>query len=102
MIDHKVELQNIVLAYREDLLDLAEEKLRSAIEDGDLKAVTFALKTLGRNRGYVTKTEVLRETRVSDGDKIDLSNLSVAQLKDLQKLYKDAGIVIDEDGNPVA
>lgn len=42
---------------REALLDLAEDKLREAIEAGELRAIIFVLSTLGRKRGYVSRVE---------------------------------------------
>ena len=40
---------------RGELLDNAEQKLRDAILAGEHWAVAFALKTIGRDRGYVEK-----------------------------------------------
>lgn len=42
---------------REDLLDLAEGKLLTNIRKGREQSILFALKTLGRNRGYVERIE---------------------------------------------
>lgn len=51
----------------DDILDLAEEKLHEAVADGDMKAVTFILRTKGRNRGYVEKVEM--DHGIKDFDK---------------------------------
>lgn len=38
---------------REELLDEAEDALRTLIKAGDIQAVIFTLRTLGKKRGYV-------------------------------------------------
>jgi hypothetical protein len=43
---------------RDEALDLAEAKLLQAIRDGDLRAITFFLKTQGKHRGYGAKLEI--------------------------------------------
>ena len=43
--------------FGEVLLDMAENKLNKLISEGDRNAITFFLKTKGRNRGYIEKVE---------------------------------------------
>jgi transposase len=43
---------------REVLLDLAESRLLECVERGDLDALIFLLKTLGKDRGYTTRIDV--------------------------------------------
>ena len=43
---------------RRELVDLAENGLRAAVLRGEPWAVTFALKTLGKEQGYTERTEV--------------------------------------------
>ena len=50
---------------RGKLLDNAEQKLRGAILAGEHWAVAFALKTIGKHRGYVEKQAI--EHTVPDG-----------------------------------
>ena len=50
-------IQQAIDANRGELLDHAESKLRNAIMDGESWAVQFALRTIGRNRGYVERLE---------------------------------------------
>jgi len=54
------ELQKAVKDARDSLCDLAEAALKKKLEadDPELGAITFALKTLGKDRGYVERTEV--------------------------------------------
>ena len=43
---------------RREMVDLAEMGLRGAVLRGEPWAVTFALKTLGKDQGYTERTEV--------------------------------------------
>ncbi len=45
-------LQAIADEAKEGLIDLAQSKLRPAIEEGDFRAVKFVLETLGKGRGF--------------------------------------------------
>ena len=56
-------LDEALRAVEEGLVDFAESKLMQAINGENLTAIIFYLKTKGRNRGYVEKTEV--ETSVN-------------------------------------
>ena len=50
-------LQKLLEEAEESLLDWAETKLISHIEDGDITTLLFFLKTKGKKRGYVEKVE---------------------------------------------
>lgn len=50
-------LDDVIKEQRETLLDFAESKLISAIDEGNLTAIIFFLKTQGRSRGYYEKIE---------------------------------------------
>lgn len=43
---------------RDNNLDLAEHALLKQINDGNITAIIFYLKTIGRERGYIEKTEI--------------------------------------------
>jgi alanine-alpha-ketoisovalerate/valine-pyruvate aminotransferase len=43
---------------RGELVDLSEQKLRMAVLNGEPWAVALVLKTLGKKRGYVERTEL--------------------------------------------
>jgi hypothetical protein len=47
-----------ILAKRRELVDLAEMGLRKAVLEGEPWAVTFALRTLGKDEGYSERHEV--------------------------------------------
>tara|TARA_R100001086_G_scaffold248844_1_gene186747 strand:+ start:156 stop:542 length:387 start_codon:yes stop_codon:yes gene_type:complete len=43
---------------RENIIDFAESKLLKLIEQENAQVIMFTLKTLGKNRGYVEKSEI--------------------------------------------
>lgn len=51
------EFKDAVEAVNESYIDLAETQLRMAVSRGDMQAVFFILKTKGKSRGYVERTE---------------------------------------------
>ena len=63
-------------------LDFAESGLHEQIMDGNITAIIFYLKTKGKVRGYIERSEVVQKD-----DKPDLSDLST---EDLIKLVKEA------------
>lgn len=42
---------------REALLDFCEQELIKKVRSGDMKAIMFTLRTIGRSRGYVERSE---------------------------------------------
>lgn len=56
-ISQSARLKQVVAEAREELVDIAETALRKQIEQGNIAAIIFALKTIGRPRGYVERTE---------------------------------------------
>lgn len=57
-IEESDELKELFEEQRDSLVDEAEVQLRRAVKDGDMKAVIFTLRTLGRERGYTTRVEL--------------------------------------------
>lgn len=51
--DFKTEVENV----RESIIDMAETKLLSHINDGDVTSLIFFLKTKGKKRGYIERME---------------------------------------------
>lgn len=51
-------LKQLLADERERMLDNAEDQLGSAIDKGEAWAVCFTLKTQGKKRGYIERTEV--------------------------------------------
>lgn len=50
-------LKEALVNSREELVDMAEARLRKEIEAGNTAAILFTLKTLGKSRGYVERQE---------------------------------------------
>ncbi len=46
---------------KETQVDISEAKLFQAIDKGDVRAIIFHLRTIGKDRGYVERTEVTGE-----------------------------------------
>ncbi len=86
LVDKRIILRNICLGYRTSLIDKAEMVIRHKLDNDSLPAATFVLKTLGKDRGYVERTEQRREVINEERKVIDLSRLSEDQLRDLQEL----------------
>ncbi|MBQ3948942.1 MAG: hypothetical protein II661_00565 [Bacteroidales bacterium] len=42
---------------KEEQIDLAESELRKLVKSGNITAVIFTLKTIGKERGYIERTE---------------------------------------------
>lgn len=67
-INKSERLKNAVEDAREKMVDEAETALRHLISEGNVAAIIFALKTIGKNRGYVERQELTGK----DGGPIDL------------------------------
>jgi uncharacterized Ntn-hydrolase superfamily protein len=65
---------------RGQFLDVTELALNRAVQNGEGWAIAFALKTIGKVRGYVDKKEVVAQ---SVNLEVDLSDLTDEQLKRL-------------------
>lgn len=78
-------IQETIKEMREVAVDNAESALQRAVLEGNFKAIAFTLRTIGRDRGYVERTEQEisgpRQTPV----KIQLVDLG----DDLDKQYVD-------------
>lgn len=61
-LENDQELRYELELARDELCDFSETKLWEHVKDGNLQAVMFVLKTLGRHRGYIEKQEVEQTT----------------------------------------
>ena len=106
LCDRKPTLRNTLVGERERLVDLAEEKLREKVNGGNLRAVMFTLKTVGKNRGYYERLYTTEDSSPEMGEvkmKMDLTKLSGAQLRQLQDIMstvKKEDTVIDVTPEP--
>lgn len=57
-------VRQAVLESKEAMLDLAENRLLENIKKGDNTSIIFYLKTQGKARGYIEKTEIMAATDV--------------------------------------
>lgn len=81
------EIWDVVTHERESIADLAESTLRQNIEKGDVASTIFALKTLGKSRGYVERQEVTG----ADGGSIKIEDeAQAATERILQRLERVA------------
>jgi hypothetical protein len=53
-----IEYKTAVDSIKDIKLDFVESQLHKNIQNGDTTAIIFALKTLGKNRGFVEKQEI--------------------------------------------
>lgn len=67
------QIKEAIAAAREEMLDEAETQLRRAVGQGEPWAVCFALKTIGRQRGYVERTELAHSAQ--ETIRVDLSDI---------------------------
>lgn len=77
------EYKKAVYALDDVALDFAESKLHTNINKGDTTATIFYLKTKGKRRGYIEKSEIDHTTK---GDKIEpttnVFNITGSELDD--------------------
>lgn len=57
-ITESATLKQLLEDTREELVDVAESALRREVLNGNITAIIFTLKTQGKRRGYVERTEV--------------------------------------------
>lgn len=65
-------LRQYVADQREEFVDIAESALKQEVEDHNITAIIFALKTLGRTRGYIDRQEL--------GGRVEVSGESTVQV----------------------
>lgn len=70
-------VQDAINEHRGHFVDTCELALKRAVVDGEGWAVCFALKTLGKDRGYIEKHQL------EHSGKIDVSKLSDEQLQSI-------------------
>ena len=66
-IKHSPYLQEVVSQVKNELLDLAESELRKQIYRGNIAAIIFYLKTVGKERGFNEKQELDIHANIKGG-----------------------------------
>ena len=89
-IDRSEALARIESEVVEHILDLAESKLVDVINDGNLTAIMFYLKTKGKHRGYTERHQVEGKDGgpVEIKARLDFSGLSPAGIRFLQDVVQ--------------
>jgi hypothetical protein len=57
-VQRRPKLRQVVLDIRESRIDEAESALDRAVQNGEGWAISLTLKTIGKGRGYIERTEV--------------------------------------------
>lgn len=79
------EIQGVIDQERDIFLDEVEDALSARIKAGDTTAIIFALKTLGKSRGYIERQELTGK----DGEPIN-QGLNTQQAIELLKSMRNA------------
>ena len=74
---------------RERLVDLAESKFAQEISKGEWQAISFALRTLGKDRGYVERRQVEASGREGGPISISLETASFVRQALERKLIQE-------------
>lgn len=87
MMADKSQLEDIITAAREMIVREAENSLLRNIQKGNVTSIIFALKTLGRSKGYVINGYKPDELAAKINRAV-LKKLTDEQLDELEKLLK--------------
>lgn len=100
-VKHHPELKEIINSYRDDFIDLAEDKLHDCVEKGSIPAIMFTLKTIGKARGWGESQEITIN-KGQDENEYDLSQLTEEERGQLEqltaKIYKPR-LIEEENSN---
>lgn len=88
-IERNPELNDVRTAARESLLDVAEDQLASHIQQGEIRAITFYLKTQGKDRGYTERQEITGKDGGSILARQEAASLTDLSPADLAKLIQE-------------
>lgn len=88
MITKHPELKNLINKIREEIVDEAEISLFERIHEGNITSIIFALKTLGKSRGYASGADA-EAKKIDHISEAALKKLTDEQLAHLEKLLKN-------------
>ena len=81
------ELQDALKNAREAVVDLAEVKLFQQVQEGNMTAIIFLLKCLGKDRGYIDKQQV----EIEHSGKIEVTEKEKKEIEAIAKESKKIG-----------
>ena len=85
-LDRYPDIRDIIDESRQELTDTSELKLWQAVQDGNLRAIFFVLRTQGKKRGYVERRELEHSGQLdvhvdaSDEDRRKIMRAALAEL----------------------
>jgi hypothetical protein len=88
MMGNNSQLKDIIAKVREQIIAEAENSLLKNIQKGNVTSIIFALKTLGRSRGYVVNGYKPNELAAKINQAV-LKRLTDEQLEELESLLKE-------------
>lgn len=80
-------LQRVMKSIKEEILDLAEQKLIEQVEEGNMTAITLVLRTQGKERGYTEKNTL--EHELGEG----MAKNSAALIEAMRKGAKETKLI---------
>jgi hypothetical protein len=102
-LENDPEFKKAVNEMEEISLDFVESQHYKNIEDGKEASIIFHLKTKGKKRGYVPKSQIEHfgkdEGSIDVGVTIDYSKLSKRALKDLAKAVGIKPLIVENNKN---
>lgn len=84
-INKSPKLQAMINDANESMVDFTETKLIEKINEGDLTAIIFHLKTKGKNRGFVDRSEVTGK----DGKDLNTGPITVEVIDKREQIDND-------------
>ena len=101
MIGQTPELRAELDSIREEVIDLAEGKLLSAIRDGSEKSIHFYLRTIGKSRGYSERVVLAGDSsapiELNHTVTVELGDVSLEVMRQVEALL--AGSRSDSEGS---
>ena len=76
------DIRDLLAQEDENINDLAEAKLVTKLNEGDMTAIKFRLTTKGKNRGYVERQEIQNSGNITNNLKIEFVGVDETELKD--------------------
>jgi hypothetical protein len=85
-IDKNEKLRVALAQARDEFIDLCEASLYDCVVKGSIPSIMFALKTIGKARGWGETTDINLNTKKVEEEEIDLSVLTQEEREKLDEL----------------